>query len=105
MDFVIISASLWVNPLSRKSDQHQFSPKYINTLSNESVRRIYKMINKEEMRWSVVTFSQLILQDNVETLVWRICIWISGLKGLKGNLASAVPSYRLCSCPVLKENK
>ena len=63
------------------------------------------MINKGEMLCSFIKFSQLILQDNVWTLVWRICIWISGLNGLKGNFASAVPSYRLCSCPVLKENK
>ena len=31
------------------SDQHQFSPNYINTLLNERVRRINKVINKGEM--------------------------------------------------------
>ena len=37
------------NPLSPKSDQHQFSLNYINTSSIEKVRRINKMITEGEM--------------------------------------------------------
>ena len=32
------------NPLSCKSDQHQYSPNNINTLSRQWVMRIYKML-------------------------------------------------------------
>ena len=39
----------------------QFSPNYINTLSREKVGRTNKMINKGEMLWSFIKFSQLIL--------------------------------------------
>ena len=38
-----------INPLSPNSDQHQFSPNNIHTLSREKVMRIAKMITKEEM--------------------------------------------------------
>ena len=37
------------NPVSPNSDQHQFSPKHIHTLSRDDVMRINKMINKEKM--------------------------------------------------------
>ena len=50
-----------LNPLSLKSDQHQFSPNHVNTSSREMVRRINKMLNKEEMLCSFIKFSQLIL--------------------------------------------
>ena len=33
--------------------------------------------------WSFIKFSQLILQGIVWRSVWRICKWISGLKGLR----------------------
>ena len=41
------------------------------------------MITKEKMPWCFITFSQLILKGNVWRSVWRICMWILGLKGLK----------------------
>jgi len=41
--------ALCVNPLSPNSDQHQFSPNNIHTLSREKVMRIAKMITKEKM--------------------------------------------------------
>jgi len=48
-----VSCDKWkatlVNPISPKSDQHEYSPNYINTLPREKVRRINKMINKGEM--------------------------------------------------------
>ena len=34
------------------------------------------------MLWSFVKFSQLIHEGNVWRSVWRICMWILGLKGL-----------------------
>ena len=45
--------------------------------------RIYEMITKEKMLWSAIKFSQLILKGNVWRSVWRICMWIMGLKGLR----------------------
>ena len=47
--------------LSFKSDQHVFSPNYINTLSRKKVGRINKMMNKGEMLWFLTKFSRLIL--------------------------------------------
>ena len=41
------------------------------------------MITKEKRLWSFIKFSQLIFNGNVWRLVWRICIWILGLKGLR----------------------
>ena len=38
-----------INPLSPNSDQHQFSPDNIRTLSRDMVMRINKMITKEKM--------------------------------------------------------
>ena len=44
--------------------------------------RINKMIIIEKIPWSFTKFSQLILKGNVWRSVWRICMWILGLKGL-----------------------
>ena len=41
------------------------------------------MITKEKMPGSFIKSSQLILKGNVWRSVWRICMWILGLKGLK----------------------
>ena len=38
-----------INPLSPKSDQHQFSPKDIHTMAREKVMRVFKMITKEKI--------------------------------------------------------
>ena len=72
-----------INPLSPKSDQHQFSPHNINALAKVKVMRFNKMIISGKMLWSFTKFSQLIFQGNVWRSVWRICWCISGLKGLK----------------------
>ena len=74
--------TLTFNPLSANSDQKQFSPNNIHTLSRDKVMRINQMITKEKMPWSFIKFSQLILKGNVWRSVWRICMWILGLKGL-----------------------
>ena len=54
--------------------------------------RIYEMITKEKMLWSAIKFSQLILKGNVWRSVWRICMWILGLEGLKKKLG-ATPKW------------
>ena len=41
------------------------------------------MINQEKMPWSIIEFSQPILLWNVWRSVWRICMLILGLKGLR----------------------
>ena len=73
------------NPLSPNGDQHQFPPNNIHTLSREKVMRIAKMITKEKMPWSFIKFFQQFLTGNVWRSVWRICIWILGVKGLSLN--------------------
>ena len=40
------------------------------------------MIITEKIPWSFIKFSQLILKGNIWRSVWRICMWILGLKGL-----------------------
>ena len=76
-----------INPLSPNSVQHQFSPNNIHTLSRDKVMRINKMIIIEKIPWSFIKFSQLILKVDVWRSVWRICMWILGLKGLTTYLA------------------
>ena len=69
-----------INPLSPNSDQHQFSPNNIPRLSRDKVVRRNKMITKEKMPSSFIKFSQVILKGSVWRTVWRICMWILGLK-------------------------
>ena len=71
-----------LNPLSPNSDQQQFSPNNIHTLSRDKVMRINKMIIIEKIPWPFIKFSQLILKGDVWRSVWRICMWILGRKGL-----------------------
>ena len=86
----------WVKPLnslrvkSLKSDQHQFSRHNIHTLSKENIMRFNIMITSRKMLWSFIKFSQLIFKGNVWRSVWRICMWILGLKGL-----SSMPTSNL----------
>ena len=71
------------SPLSPNSDQHQFSPNNIHTLSRNKVMRINEMITKEKMPRSFIKVSQLILKGNVWRSVWRVCMGILGLQGLR----------------------
>ena len=82
------------NPLSPNGDQQQFSPNNVHTLSRDKVVRIQKMIMKEKMPWSFIKFSQLILKGKVRRSVWRICLWILGLKGLKVIYSSTLGNYK-----------
>ena len=55
-----------INPLSPNSDQQQFSPNDIHTLSRDIVTRINKMMTKEKMPWYFIKFPQLILKKGME---------------------------------------
>ena len=77
-----VSVKALRNNLSN-SDQQQFSPNDIHTLSRDTVVTIYKMITKEKMPWSFIKFSQLILKGNVWRSAWRICLLILGFKRIK----------------------
>ena len=63
------------NHASLKSDQHKYSPNYIKTSKKKTVRRINKMMNKREMLWSFMKFSQLIIDTDVENLYLDIKAW------------------------------
>ena len=71
-----------INPLSPNSDQHQFSPNNIHTLSRNKVMRINEIITEEKMPRLFIKVSQLILKGNVWRSVWRICKWMLGLNPL-----------------------
>ena len=68
--------------LCPKNDQDLFSANHVNTTSGTKVTGINKMITSEKVLWSFNKFSQLIFQENVGKFIWRICMWIFGLKGL-----------------------
>ena len=82
MVIMILSTCSPFNPLSPNSDQQQFSPNNIHTLSRDKVMRINKMIIIRKIPWSFIKFSRLILKGDIWRSVWRICMWILGLKGL-----------------------
>ena len=46
---VIMRSGVRINPLSTNSDQQQFSPNDVHTLSRDKVTRINKMMTKEKM--------------------------------------------------------
>ena len=71
----------WINPLSPNSDQHQFSPNNIHTLSREMVMRINQMTTKEKMRRSFIKLSQLIFKEMYE---YQCGEFVCGYWGLKG---------------------
>ena len=63
-----------INSLSPNSDQHQFSPNNIHRLSSATSMRINQMITKRKIS------DLLLISPNRN--IWRICLWILGLKGL-----------------------
>ena len=69
------------NPLSRKSDWHQFSPNNTDTWSRENFQKLTKLTSKGKMLWSLNKISQLIFQGNVWRSVWRTHMRILDLKG------------------------
>ena len=50
----------------------------------EKVVKISEIFTKGKVLWSTIKFSQLFLSGKVRKFIWRICIWILGLTGLKG---------------------
>ena len=71
-----------INPLGPKRDQHQFSPTNISWSSTVKVMRITKLITKREIAVILNQILSTILKRNRWRSVWRICMWILGLKGL-----------------------
>ena len=88
-----------VNPLSPNSDQQQFSPNNIHTLSRDKVMRINKMIIIEKIPWSFIKFSQLILKGDVWRSIWRIYMWMLGLKGLRRFGYQMIITIKYCKIP------
>ena len=81
------------NPLRANSDQKQFSPNNIHTLSRDKVMRINKMITKGKMPWSFIKFSQVILKKIYGDQFGE---FVCGYWGLKGKLQLHVkPSLSL----------
>ena len=68
-------------PLSANSDQKQFSPNNIHTLSRDKVMRINKMITKGKMPWSFIKFSQVILKKIYGDQFGEFVCGYWGLKG------------------------
>ena len=54
--------------------------------SREKVTRLTKIINKGKNLRSFIKFSKQILKGNAWKSVWRICMWILGLKGIRISL-------------------
>ena len=78
---ITLLTDTWINPLSPNSDQHQFSPNNIHTLSREMVMRINQMTTKEKMRRSFIKLSQLIFKEMYE---YQCGEFVCGYWGLKG---------------------
>ena len=76
-----MAAAKQFDPVSPKSDQHQFSPNNINTQSKEMVMRINKMITTGKMLWSFIKFSPLISKQMYEDQSGEFVFGYWGLKG------------------------
>ena len=76
-----MAAAKQFDPVSPKSDQHQFSPNNINTQSKEMVMRINKMITTGKMLWSFIKFSPLISKEMYEDQSGEFVCGYWGLKG------------------------
>ena len=71
----------YTSPLSANSDRKQFSPNNIHTLSKDKVMRINKMINKRNMPWSFIKFSQVVLKKIYGDQFGEFVCGYWGLKG------------------------
>ena len=69
-----------VTPLSPNSDEDQISPNNIHTLSRDKLWELIKM--NDHTRENVLIFYQILSTYSLWRSVWRICMWILGLKGL-----------------------
>ena len=63
------------------------------------------MITIEKMLWSLIKFSQLIVKGDVWRSVWRICMWILGLKGLMLRILSRLGSFAVICVNIDVRNK
>ena len=73
----------YVNALSPKGDQHQFSPNNISRSSTVKVMRITKLITKGNMLWSNTKFSQLLFKELYGGQCGEFVCGSLGLKGLR----------------------
>ena len=69
-----------VTPLSPNSDEDQISPNNIHTLSRDKLWELIKI--NDDTRENVLIFYQILSTYSLWRSVWRICMWILGLKGL-----------------------
>ena len=69
------------NPLSPNNDLNLISPHNITDWSNIQVTRMNKMINKDEMSWSLKKFSQVVLYEICGEQWGEYACWYRGLKG------------------------
>ena len=83
---LLLVARPLVNPLGPKRGQHQFSPTNISRSSRVQVMRITKLITKREIALILNQILSTILKRNRWRSVWRICMWILGLKGLRNRI-------------------
>ena len=70
-----------LNPLSPSSDQDQFSPNKIHTLSRD---KLWELIKWSPERNALI-YHQILSTNSLRKCMeisWRICMWILGLKGL-----------------------
>ena len=81
-----------LNPLSPNSDQQQFSPNDIHTLSRDYLMRIDKMIAKEKMPSSFINFSQLIRKEMYGDQFGE---FVYGYWGLKGYVTTKMIAKRM----------
>ena len=83
---LLLVARPLANPLGPKRDQQQFSPTNISRSSRVKVTRITKLITKREIALILNQILSTILKRNRWRSVWRICMWILGLKGLRNRI-------------------
>ena len=83
---LLLVARPLVNPLGPKRDEHQFSPTNISRSWRVKIMRITKLMTKREIALISDQILSTILKRNVWRSVWRICIWILGLKGLRNRI-------------------
>ena len=71
-----------INPLDAKSDQHQFFSHQHQQIIKSKAYEIYQIDYQRENALILNQILSTILKRNVWRSVWRICMWILGLKGL-----------------------
>ena len=84
-----------LNLLGPKNDQHQFSPNNISRSLRVKVMRITKLITKGRNALILKQILSTTLKRNIWRSVWRVGMWILGIKGLRNLQKSPKSIY----CP------